>query len=209
MNYGPLHISSITCLYSGGSARTTLGVLRACYVSWLHQDWGGTGVESWLHTTDITRTQYTKCRLCGASWRWPSNARNMWRPLILNKRVKSASRWFHYTAILWCTVNKTLTFLTDFFAILYRGCKPIPEAPWAPAVVTEVFASFSALSRQVLGWDITDRSQQLLVSSAPITGMIIPHITTFITRSIETKAGNWFSSRLRQLSLPFRTFFCV
>jgi hypothetical protein len=35
--------------------------------------------------TDITRTQYTKCRLCNASWGWASNARNMQRPLILNK----------------------------------------------------------------------------------------------------------------------------
>jgi hypothetical protein len=86
------------------------GILRACYVSWLHQDWIGTGVcyvswlqqdwsgtgvccvswlqqdwsgtgvcyVSWLHQdwsrtrimvqpTDITRTPYTKCRLCSAS----------------------------------------------------------------------------------------------------------------------------------------------
>jgi hypothetical protein len=35
-----------------------LGILRACYVSWLHQ---------MLQTTDITRTQYTKCRLYSAS----------------------------------------------------------------------------------------------------------------------------------------------
>jgi hypothetical protein len=28
-----------------------LGILRVCYVSWLHQDWTGTGVcyVSWLH----------------------------------------------------------------------------------------------------------------------------------------------------------------
>jgi hypothetical protein len=35
--------------------------------------------------TDIIRTQYTKCRLCSASWGWASNARNTYRPLILNK----------------------------------------------------------------------------------------------------------------------------
>jgi hypothetical protein len=33
----------------------------------------------------------------------------MWRPLILNKLNKSASRWFHYADILWCTVSKTLS----------------------------------------------------------------------------------------------------
>jgi hypothetical protein len=41
-----------------------------------------------LQTTGITRTQYIKCRLCSASWRWASNARNMYRPLILNKLNK-------------------------------------------------------------------------------------------------------------------------
>jgi hypothetical protein len=41
-----------------------------------------------VQPTDITRTQYTKCRLRSASWRWASNPRNMWRPLILNKLNK-------------------------------------------------------------------------------------------------------------------------
>jgi hypothetical protein len=34
---------------------------------------------------DVTSTKYTKCRLWSASWGWASNARNMYRPLILNK----------------------------------------------------------------------------------------------------------------------------
>jgi hypothetical protein len=55
-----------------------------------------------VQPTDITRTQYTKCRLYCASWGWVRNARNMYRPLILNKLNKSASRWFHYTDIVWC-----------------------------------------------------------------------------------------------------------
>jgi hypothetical protein len=38
-----------------------------------------------VQPTDITRTQYTKCRLCSNSWGWASNAQNMYRPLILNK----------------------------------------------------------------------------------------------------------------------------
>jgi hypothetical protein len=44
---------------------------------------GGTSIL--VQPTDITRTQYTKCRLWSASWRWANNARNMYRPLILNK----------------------------------------------------------------------------------------------------------------------------
>jgi hypothetical protein len=46
-------------------------MLAGCY-----QDWSG---------PDITGTQYTTCRLCSTSWGWASNARNMYRPLILNK----------------------------------------------------------------------------------------------------------------------------
>jgi hypothetical protein len=30
-----------------------------------------------VQPTDITRTQYTKCRLCGASWGWESSAWHM------------------------------------------------------------------------------------------------------------------------------------
>jgi hypothetical protein len=81
-------------LSSGGAAQTAFGVLPACYVSWLHQEWSETGVGDTSSTpvlvqpTNITRTQYTKCRLCSASWGWASNARNILRPLILNKLNK-------------------------------------------------------------------------------------------------------------------------
>jgi hypothetical protein len=30
-------------------AQTALGVLRACYVCWLHKDWSGTGVFSYIY----------------------------------------------------------------------------------------------------------------------------------------------------------------
>jgi hypothetical protein len=47
--------------------------------------------------TDTTRTQYTKCCSFSASWRWESNARNMWRPLIHNKlNTQSAPRCSYY-----------------------------------------------------------------------------------------------------------------
>jgi hypothetical protein len=38
--------------------------------------------------------------------------------------MKSASRWFHYTDILWCTVNKTLNLSQEIvmYAKLYRTC---------------------------------------------------------------------------------------
>jgi hypothetical protein len=36
-NNGPLYVSSITCSSSGGVTQTALGILRACYVSRLHQ----------------------------------------------------------------------------------------------------------------------------------------------------------------------------
>jgi hypothetical protein len=55
------------------------------------------------------RTQYTTCCLRSASWRWASSGQIMYRPLIHNKlTTESASRWFCYTDILQCTVNKTI-----------------------------------------------------------------------------------------------------
>jgi hypothetical protein len=51
-----------------------------------------------VQPTDITRTQFTECHLCRASWRWASSARNMWRSLM--NWIKSASRWFHYTDVV-------------------------------------------------------------------------------------------------------------
>jgi hypothetical protein len=67
--------------------------------------WSGTPIL--VQPTDITRTPYTKCRLCRASWRWASNAWNMYRPLILTKLNKKRITFFYYTDILWCAVNKT------------------------------------------------------------------------------------------------------
>jgi hypothetical protein len=36
---GLCNVSSITCSSSGGARQTTLGILCACYVSWLATDW--------------------------------------------------------------------------------------------------------------------------------------------------------------------------
>jgi hypothetical protein len=50
-----------------------------------------------MQPTELTRTQYSKCRLFSASWGWESNARNILRPWIPNKFNKCASRWLYYT----------------------------------------------------------------------------------------------------------------
>jgi hypothetical protein len=47
--YWPLHVSSITCSSPGGTTQTALGIMRACYVSWLYQD----GVANWRNTQAI------------------------------------------------------------------------------------------------------------------------------------------------------------
>jgi hypothetical protein len=61
----------------------------------------------WCVLRLLAAKQNTDC-LCSASWRWASSAWNMWKPLIYNQlNTKSASRWFYYTDILRCTVNKT------------------------------------------------------------------------------------------------------
>jgi hypothetical protein len=51
-------VTSVGCtrIEAGGAAQVTLGVLRACYVSWLHQDW------SKKHSTSGIR--YIACMLC-------------------------------------------------------------------------------------------------------------------------------------------------
>jgi hypothetical protein len=56
-NQEPLHASGITCSSLGGGAQTALGILRLIVAQ----------------PTDITRTQYIKCRLCFYSWGWASN----------------------------------------------------------------------------------------------------------------------------------------
>jgi hypothetical protein len=46
----------------------------------------------------------TKCRLCSTSWWWESNARNMYRPLILNKLIEKCialvSLYWYTTSIM-------------------------------------------------------------------------------------------------------------
>jgi hypothetical protein len=42
----------------------TFGILRACYVSWLHHDCSSTAIL--VQPTDITRVPYTKCRFFAA-----------------------------------------------------------------------------------------------------------------------------------------------
>jgi threonine/homoserine/homoserine lactone efflux protein len=42
-----------------------LVILCACYVSWLHLGWSSTPIL--VQPTDITRTQYNKCRYWSAS----------------------------------------------------------------------------------------------------------------------------------------------
>jgi hypothetical protein len=49
-----------------------------------------------VQPTDITHTQYTKCRLYIASWGWVRNARNMSRPLIIGKLNKKWWSWCQY-----------------------------------------------------------------------------------------------------------------
>jgi hypothetical protein len=90
------------------------------------EDWNGTDISETSSTpilvqpTIIPRTKNIKCCLCFASWGWASNARNMYRPLILNKLNKKcitfASLYLYiyiYIYIyIWCCwrVTKTANF---------------------------------------------------------------------------------------------------
>jgi hypothetical protein len=62
-NQGPLHVSSITCSTSRGTAQMAFGILRAYNVSWL---WHGCSeTESVPQPANKTRMQYTKCQVGG------------------------------------------------------------------------------------------------------------------------------------------------
>jgi hypothetical protein len=56
-----------------------------------------------VQPTDVTRTQYTKCRLCSSSWGWarkpPEDEQIMLETCRGPNWIKSALRWFHYTEI--------------------------------------------------------------------------------------------------------------
>jgi hypothetical protein len=113
---GTWYIACVLCQLAVPRAQTALGILRA-FVSWLCHRCSETAIVA--QPTDSIRTQYTKCRLCSASLWWTSNARIVQRPFILNKLNKKCITlvslyWYtvmhgHYTDILWCTVNKTLS----------------------------------------------------------------------------------------------------
>jgi hypothetical protein len=57
-------------------------------------------------------TQYTKYRSCSASWGWSSNARNMWRPLILNKLNKKC---ITLVSLYWLTLLSLI--FTEMYAL--------------------------------------------------------------------------------------------
>jgi hypothetical protein len=76
--YIPLHVSSFTCPSSGGAKQAALGILRACDVSWLHQEWSGTlyifrALLAHLQEAFHYSTRYIECVLCqltepGLAW---------------------------------------------------------------------------------------------------------------------------------------------
>jgi hypothetical protein len=65
-------------------------MLRACYVSWLHQDWSGTSV---LIYYDTQSTKHIEVEL------------QCWYTIMHGQQ--NILKWYFSTDILWCTVNKT------------------------------------------------------------------------------------------------------
>jgi hypothetical protein len=46
MSVGCTRIGVEPCPSSGGATHTTFGIMRACYVSWLHKGWSGAGAAN-------------------------------------------------------------------------------------------------------------------------------------------------------------------
>jgi hypothetical protein len=105
---------AITCSSSGFAARTALGILPACYVSRLCHHCGE--LQSW-HSQLTLHARNIPSAVCGAP---PEDEQVTLEtckgPWFSINWMKSASRWFHYTDILWCTVSKTLS--------LHNSCLP-------------------------------------------------------------------------------------
>jgi hypothetical protein len=88
LRFKGLYMFRITCLSLGGASQTALGVLRAYKVS-------ETAIVA--QSTDIIRTQYTRCRL----WAPPEDEQVMLEtckgPWFSINWMKSTLRLFHYT----------------------------------------------------------------------------------------------------------------
>jgi hypothetical protein len=115
----PLCVSSITCSSSGSAPQPAFCVLGTYNISWL---WHGCSVIANVpQPADIIRTQYTKCRLCAPpedEQVMVETCTGLWFSI---NWMKSASHWFHYTDMLWCTVSKTLSLIHFCWPYVWRS----------------------------------------------------------------------------------------
>jgi hypothetical protein len=99
-------------------------ILRRCYTNgiWCH-DCGFTAIVA--QPTDNKRTQYTKRHLACAGP--PEDKQVMLEtytsPWFSIHSMKSTSRCFHYTGILWCTVSKTFSLCCWQWKKAFRNTK--------------------------------------------------------------------------------------
>jgi hypothetical protein len=90
------------------------------------------GVEL-VQPTDITRTKYTKCRLCRTSWGCASDARNILKNLILNKLNKKCitlvSLYWNIIILMGCWhilgCNSSLYFCKQCVQFLISSFRPV------------------------------------------------------------------------------------
>jgi hypothetical protein len=103
-NQGPIHVSSITCSSSGGASQTTFGTMREYNVSCTAVPLQPCHSQLILYARNIPNA------VCAASPEYEQvrleTCRGPWFSINL---MKSASCWFVYTDILWCTASKTLS----------------------------------------------------------------------------------------------------
>jgi hypothetical protein len=119
---GTRYVACVLCQLSAPGLKRHL-------VYWVH------GTPVLVQPTDMTRTQYTKCRLCRTSWGWASNALNMYRLSLLNKLNK---KYVTLVSLHWCTLrygqqnisfNELRSFhccyiLPSFLRLLLGVCSP-------------------------------------------------------------------------------------
>jgi hypothetical protein len=154
-NQGLLHVSSITYSSSGGSKQTALGVLCAYNVSWLCHD----KPQSWYSQLTLYAHNTTSAVCVGPPEDEQLMLETCTGPWFSINRMKSVSRWFHYTenSISFLEQYERLV-IQKFQGVYMQKCGPGSSVGIAtgygldgPGIESRWDRDFSHTSRPALG----------------------------------------------------------
>jgi hypothetical protein len=95
-------------------------------------------------------TVCTAVGIYSASWWWANKCSEHVEAINRNKlKANSASCWSYYTGILRCTVNKTLSLISEFFLNLRENSSFIKNLPGIVGTLHEDLCTFIIIPRSV------------------------------------------------------------